>query len=87
MTQAYIEMLGLFAGGIGLIAWVPQLHTVYVKKLHEGVDLRTLFIILVALCIWCVYGYLLNAWAVCLSNMCSGTVVVAIIYKVMKLRR
>ena len=87
MSHLYIEMIGLLAGCLGLVAWIPQLHTVYVKKLHEGVDVRTLFIILVALMIWCVYGLFREAWAVCLSNMCSGSVVVAIIHRVLKLRK
>ena len=41
----FIEMLGFTAGAIGLLAWLPQLSTVWRKKLHEGVDLRTLSII------------------------------------------
>lgn len=87
MTQHTIEMIGLLAGAIGLFAWVPQLQTVYFKKLHEGVDIRTLCIIFVALGTWFVYGVLREAWAVCISNMCSGVIVLLIIRQVRKLRK
>tara|TARA_B100000212_G_C27099658_1_gene415819 strand:- start:153 stop:413 length:261 start_codon:yes stop_codon:yes gene_type:complete len=83
----FIEMLGFTAGTIGLFAWLPQLSTVWRKKLHEGVDLRTLSIILAALSIWCIYGFLKEAWAVCASNFCSGSIVILIIYKVKLLRK
>lgn len=81
-----IEYIGLLAGAMGLIAWIPQLQTVWHKRLHQGIDLRTLSIILCALCTWCVYGYLKQAWALCLSNLISGTLVTSIIYRVIRLR-
>ena len=87
MNNLSIEIIGIFAGSIGLLAWLPELNTVWNKKLHEGVDLKTLFIIAIALLIWFVYGFLKNSWAVCFSNLCSGLMVVLIIYKVKSLRK
>lgn len=87
MSHTSIELIGVMAGCLGLVAWLPQLHTVYVKRLHAGIDIRTLGIILTALIIWCVYGVLREAWAVCLSNICSGAVVSSIIHKVIRLRK
>ena len=86
MQQHTIEAIGLFAGSIGLIAWIPQLQTVWKHRLHEGVDLRTLTIILTALATWSVYGVLREAWAVMISNLCSGTLVACIILRVRALR-
>ncbi len=83
----WIELIGLIAGCLGLIAWIPQLHTVWFKRLHEGVSLKTLFIILIALSLWFVYGFFREAWAVCCSNFCSGIAVSLIIYRVVKLRK
>lgn len=86
MPQHMIECIGLFAGSIGLIAWIPQLQTVWKHRLHEGVDLRTLTIILTALATWSVYGVLREAWAVMISNLCSGCMVSMIIMRVRALR-
>lgn len=86
MDNLSIELIGFLAGVIGLFAWLPQFTTVWRKKLHEGVDTRTLFIILTALSVWFVYGYLKQSWAVCFSNLFSGFIVCLIIYKVKKLR-
>jgi len=82
-----LEIIGYIAGLLGLIAWIPQLQTVWFKRLHQGIDLRTLYVVLAALCVWCVYGYLKHAWAVCISNLVSGTMAVAIITRVRHLRR
>lgn len=87
MIDAPIEAIGFIAGFIGLFAWLPQLRTTWKHELHEGVDLRTLCIIFIALLIWFIYGFLKEAWAVCFSNLCSGFIVYLIIYKVIKLRR
>lgn len=87
MNNLFVESIGFLAGIIGLFAWLPQLNTVWNKKLHEGVDLKTLFIIFTALLIWFIYGFLKNSWAVCFSNLCSGLMVLLIIYKVKSLRK
>lgn len=82
-----IELIGYIAGLLGLIAWIPQFQTVWFKRLHQGLDLRTYSVVLAALCVWCVYGYLKQAWAVCISNMISGTMLISIICRVRHLRR
>lgn len=86
MDNLSIEILGLIAGCIGLFSWIPQLRTTWKYKLHEGIDLRTLSIMFTALSMWCVYGVLKQAWAVSLSNLFSGLIILLIIYKVKKLR-
>lgn len=86
MNNLFIEIIGIFAGAIGLLAWIPQFTTVWKKKLHEGVDTRTLLIILFALFIWFAYGIMKESWAICFSNFFSGIMVSLIIFKVKKLR-
>lgn len=83
----HIETIGLLAGFLALIAWIPQFQTVWFKRLHLGLDLRTLGIILSALLIWCVYGYLKQAWAICISNAISGFMIISIMLRVRHLRR
>ena len=83
----HIETIGLLAGFLALIAWIPQFQTVWFRRLHQGLDLRTLGIILTALLIWCVYGYLKQAWAICISNAISGSMIISIMLRVRHLRR
>jgi len=82
-----IELIGYIAGALALIAWIPQFQTVWVKRLHQGLDIRTLVTVLLALVVWCVYGYLEQAWAVCISNMISGSIIISIIARVWWLRK
>ena len=86
MTQQ-IELIGYIAGLLGLIAWKPQFQTVWFKRLHQGLDLRTCWIVTAALITWCVYGYHKQAWAVCFSNLASGIMIMSIICRVKHLRR
>jgi len=87
MTNLTIESVGLVAGTMGLIAWIPQLQTVWIQREHRGVNRGTLMIIFTALCTWCVYGIMKQAWAVCASNLCSGMLVAMILARVTWLRK
>ena len=82
-----VELIGYLAGLLGLIAWMPQFQTVWFKRLHHGLDLRTCWIVTAALITWCVYGYHKQAWAVCFSNLASGVMIMSIIFRVKQLRR
>lgn len=82
-----IEIIGLLAGSLALIAWIPQHQTVWKHQKHQGVNLTTLRIIFTALIIWFIYGMLKQAWAVCISNLVSGTLVCSIMCRVQWLRR
>ena len=86
VTNLIIESIGLVAGTMGLIAWIPQLQTVWIQREHRGVNCATLMIIFIALCTWCVYGIMKHAWAVCVSNLCSGVLVATILARVTWLR-
>ena len=86
MDNLWIECIGLTAGTLGLCSWIPQLQTVWVRREHRGLDMRMLLMILAALTLWGVYGTLRDAWAVVISNCCSGTLVTCIILRVRALR-
>jgi len=82
-----IDIIGYIAGVLGLIAWMPQFQTVWFKRLHQGLDLRTCGFVAAAILLWSVYGYLINSWPVMCSNWISGMMVLSIIYRVRQLRR
>ena len=43
MSNILVELLGIIAGTLGVIAWVPQLNEVWKQKKHEGISLPTLY--------------------------------------------
>ena len=56
MSDILVELLGIIAGTLGVIAWVPQLNEVWKQKKHEGISLSTLYLICTALLLWLIYG-------------------------------
>ena len=54
MAELWIESIGLIAGGLGIVAWIPQIKEVWVHKKHDGISLTTFSIVTVAL--WSMAG-------------------------------
>ena len=46
MAEPWIEAIGLVAGALGIVAWVPQIRDVWVHEQHEGISLTTFSICL-----------------------------------------
>ncbi len=82
-----IEFLGLFAGAIGVVAWIPQIKEVWVHKRHEGISLPTFFIVALSLSLWLIYGILLDSLAMLIANILTLSILSTVIYGVIKLRR
>lgn len=68
MANWSIEAIGIFAGILGIIAWVPQLKKIWVEKSAEGISLLAFSLILLALTLWFIYGYLIKSPALMISN-------------------
>ena len=86
VSNALIELLGFTAGIIGLVAWIPQVVEVWYYKRHEGVSLPTIFSIVAALSIWTVYGILLNAPAMVISNSVTLLLIFFVAVGIIRLR-
>ena len=82
-----IEVLGLLAGAIGVVAWIPQIKEVWVHKRHEGISLPTFFIVALSLSLWLIYGILLDSLAMLIANILTLSILSTVIYGVIKLRR
>ena len=82
-----IESLGLLAGAIGVVAWIPQIKEVWVHKRHEGISLPTFFIVALSLSLWLIYGILLDSLAMLIANILTLSILSTVIYGVIKLRR
>ena len=81
------EWIGLAAGLLGIIAWLPQIHKVWIDKRHDGISLPTLSIILVALSLWLVYGVMIDSFAVIISNILAILFIGVVVIGVIRLRR
>ena len=87
MATVMIELLGLLAGVIGIVAWIPQIIQVWVHKRHDGLSLTTFAVVAIALALWLVYGILVESLAMVAANIMTLTVIGVVFFGVLKLRR
>ena len=87
MAEMWIEAIGLFAGVLGIIAWVPQIREVWVNKRHEGISLPTFSVVTIALGLWLLYGILVDSISMIIANVMTLTVIFAVIIGVVRLRK
>jgi uncharacterized protein with PQ loop repeat len=81
-----LEEIGFLAGVLGIIAWIPQVKTVWIEKRHDGVSLPTLALVALALTLWMTYGIMLPSAAIIFSNAAALCMILAVIIGVTKLR-
>ena len=83
----WVEVIGVFAGFLGVIAWVPQIKRVWSENKHEGISLPTFTLVSISLILWLVYGIIIGSVAMTLANIAALSCIIAIIVGVLKLRR
>jgi MtN3 and saliva related transmembrane protein len=64
----YVEAIGLLAGFLGLVAWVPQIQRIWIQKRADGISLPTFSIIAAAIALWLIYGILVDSLSLIISN-------------------
>tara|TARA_B100000767_G_C19396170_1_gene381909 strand:- start:66 stop:329 length:264 start_codon:yes stop_codon:yes gene_type:complete len=82
----YIEFIGLFAGFLGVIAWIPQIKDVWHDGSHEGISLPTFWLVASALLLWLIYGILMSSYAIIISNISALICILLVIIGVTRLR-
>ena len=87
MTNILVELIGIIAGALGVIAWIPQLKEVWKEKRHEGISLPTLYLICTALLLWLTYGLIIDSIAIIISNLAALSCILILIYGVINLRK
>ena len=87
MAELWIEAIGLLAGGLGIVAWIPQIRDVWVRERHEGISLTTFSIVTVALSLWLISGVLVDSLALIVAHVFTLTVSLAVLIGVRRLRR
>jgi len=87
MAAWWIESIGLVAGALGIVAWIPQIRDVWVHERHEGISLTTFSVVIVALSLWLIYGILVESVAMIVANVFTLIVITAVLVGVRRLRR
>lgn len=86
MPSIFIESIGIIAGTLGVLAWIPQIKEVWIKKKHEGISLPTLHLICTALLLWLIYGFMIKSVAIVISNLAALSCLLSLIVGVIRLR-
>ena len=85
-STLFIEGIGIVAGALGLCAWIPQTLDVWVKKKNDGVSLATLSLIITALTLWTIYGFLKGSISLILANGIALFIIAFVALGIIKLR-
>ena len=86
MAALWVESIGLVAGFIGIVAWIPQIRRVWVDEKEEGISLPTLIAVTASLSLWLVYGIIVNSIAMIVSNILTLAFIIAITLGVYRIR-
>ena len=65
----FITILGLIAGALTTIAFLPQLFKTWKSKSAKDVSLETLAIFSIGVFLWLIYGIYLHALPIILANL------------------
>lgn len=87
MAEPWIEAIGLFAGLLGIVAWIPQIREVWSHGRHEGISVTSFSVVSIALMLWLLYGVLVNSLAMIVANIATLGVLFLILGGVLRLRR
>ena len=87
MAELWIEAIGLVAGALGIVAWIPQIRDVWIHERHEGSSLTTFSVVTVALSLWLLYGVLVESLAMIVANVFTLVVILAVLIGVRRLRK
>ena len=86
MAELWIESIGLLAGILGIVAWIPQIREVWVNKRHDGISIATFSVVTIALGLWLVYGILIESISMIVANIMTLTAIFAILFGVVRIR-
>jgi MtN3 and saliva related transmembrane protein len=78
------SVIGLVAGALTTVAFVPQVTKVWRTKSAHDVSLKMFMVFSAGVALWLAYGILLGEWPIILTN--AATLVLALAILTMKLR-
>lgn len=75
----YIDIIGVIAGLLIIISFIPQLVTIIKNKSAKDISVLMYIILLVAQILWMVYGILKNDLQIIITNTVTSFITVLII--------
>jgi len=82
--EEMIDLIGLLAGALTTIAFVPQLLKLYATKSGKDVSARMFLLFSTGVMLWLVYGILIRSAPIIIAN--SLTLLMSLIILSLKLR-
>lgn len=64
----FITILGLVAGVLTTIAFLPQMFQIWLTKSAKDVSFVMLIIFMSGLCLWLIYGMIIGALPIIMAN-------------------
>jgi MtN3 and saliva related transmembrane protein len=84
MNAAFVEWIGLAAGALTTLAFVPQVLKIYATRSGRDVSMRTFLIFSAGVVLWLTYGVLIGSLPIVLANIV--TLVLALTIIALKIR-
>ncbi|MBC21676.1 MAG: hypothetical protein CMG54_02080 [Candidatus Marinimicrobia bacterium] len=81
-----VELIGLLAGFIGILAWIPQIYKIWIQKRADGISIVTFSIITTALLLWLLYGVMINSLSLIVSNVFTLVMILLVLIGAWKIQ-
>ena len=81
------SFIGYIAGSLVTISLLPQLITILYNKDSKNVSVFTYIILVIARCLWCIYGIRKLDFQIGITNGISGTLNILIIISAIYYRK
>jgi MtN3 and saliva related transmembrane protein len=81
-----VTIVGLFAGGLTTLSFLPQLLKTWKTKSAEDVSLLMLVAFSTGVALWLIYGFMIGALPVVLANVITLVLALAILVLKIKYR-
>jgi MtN3 and saliva related transmembrane protein len=81
-----VTLIGLLAGGLTTVAFLPQLLKTWKSKSAEDVSLVMLVTFCTGVGLWLIYGVMIGAWPIILANLITLLLALAMLFLKLKYR-
>jgi len=79
-----VDALGLAAGALTTVAFVPQVVRTWRTRSTEGISLSMFVLFCTGVLLWCLYGIAMRSWPIIVAN--AATLALASVILLLKLR-
>ena len=81
-----VELIGLLAGFIGILAWIPQIYKIWIQKRADGISIVTFSIITTALLLWLLYGVMIKSLSLIVSKVFTLVMILLVLIGAWKIQ-